>query len=90
MDSTFIEIDHLYKSFNTENGKTDVLKDVNLQIEKGDIYGIMGFSGAGKSTLVRCMNRLEEPDSGSITIDGIDILSLNQQDLNHERQHGAV
>ena len=68
----FIEIHDLYKTFYGKKDKdsVEVLKGINLEIEKGDIFGIVGFSGAGKSTLVRCINRLEEPDSGVITIGG--------------------
>ena len=57
-----IEIKNLNKSFDDHQ----VLKDINLKINDGDIYGILGFSGAGKSTLVRCLNGLESPDSGEI------------------------
>ncbi|MGE5676952.1 MAG: methionine ABC transporter ATP-binding protein, partial [Pseudomonadota bacterium] len=55
--------------------------DISIDIEKGDIYGIIGLSGAGKSTLVRCINRLEEPSSGRIYIDGTDITVLDNHDL---------
>ena len=54
-----IQLKNLYKSYNTEEGKVEAVKDVTLSINKGDIYGIIGFSGAGKSTLVRCINLLE-------------------------------
>ena len=59
-----IEIKHLYKSFETSAGTVEALKDINLTIEDGDIYGIIGMSGAGKSTLVRCINMLERPTEG--------------------------
>ena len=71
MSSPFIEIKNLYKSFKNSKGETiQVLEDVNLDIAKGEMFGIMGFSGAGKSTLVRCINLLERPTSGSITVNG--------------------
>ena len=54
-----IVIENLYKSFDTKDGTVEALKNVNLSIESGDIYGIIGMSGAGKSTLVRCINFLE-------------------------------
>ena len=60
--STIIEIKELNKSF----GNNTILNNINLTIEKGDIFGILGLSGAGKSTLVRCINGLEHADSGSI------------------------
>lgn len=55
----------LYKSFDTKDGTVEALKNVNLSIESGDIYGIIGMSGAGKSTLVRCINFLEVPNKGT-------------------------
>ncbi len=65
-----IVIENLYKSFDTKDGNVQALKNVNLSIEQGDIYGIIGMSGAGKSTLVRCINYLEEPTEGKIFIKG--------------------
>lgn len=76
-----IKIENLNKTFDSNGLKFEALKDVNLNINNGDIYGIIGLSGAGKSTLIRCLNRLEEPTSGRITIDGVDILSLKDEDL---------
>lgn len=81
-----ITIKNLSKDFNTPNGRISVLKNINLNIEKGDIFGIIGFSGAGKSTLIRCLNRLEEPDAGSIIIGGRDITSLNKIELRYARK----
>lgn len=62
------------------------VKDVNLKIEKGDIFGIIGLSGAGKSSLIRLINRLEEPTSGKININGEDILSLSKDKLLERRK----
>lgn len=76
-----IEIKNLSKVFSTGNIDFEALKDVSLNINDGDIYGIIGLSGAGKSTLIRCLNRLEEPSFGEIEIDGVDILALNKEDL---------
>lgn len=76
-----IKIENLNKTFNSNGVKFQALKDVNLKIDNGDIYGIIGLSGAGKSTLIRCLNRLEEPTSGNIEIDGVDILSLKKEEL---------
>ena len=81
-----IDITNLSKIYNTPYGKITALKDINLTIEKGDIYGIIGFSGAGKSTLIRCLNRLEEPDTGKITIEGLDINALDKNALNRSRK----
>ena len=65
-----LEIKNLKKSF----GKKTVLKNINLEVNKGDIIGIIGASGCGKSTLLRCINMLEVPDSGEIILDGNDIV----------------
>ena len=63
-----IVIEKVRKSFDTKDGVVEALKDVNLNIDSGDIYGIIGMSGAGKSTLVRCMNFLEVPTEGQVLI----------------------
>ena len=60
-----IELQHLTKRFATQGGTVVALNDINLTIQDGDIYGIIGMSGAGKSTLVRCINMLERPDEGT-------------------------
>ena len=81
-----IQVDHLNKSFQTKEGKVDAARDISFTIEKGDIFGIIGLSGAGKSTLVRCLNLLEKPDSGTITVNGENLLSLNNAQLRKARQ----
>ncbi|MDR1542419.1 MAG: ATP-binding cassette domain-containing protein [Clostridiales bacterium] len=82
----YIRIEKLRKTFKTDRVCLEVLKGVDLKIEKGDVCGIIGFSGAGKSTLARCVNRLEEPDSGKVFIGDVDITSLAKRDLNIERR----
>lgn len=78
----YIQIRELKKTFENKKGDSnEVLKGINLDVEKGDIYGIIGYSGAGKSTLIRCINGLERPDSGTITIDGENITQLNEKQL---------
>jgi len=79
--STMIEIKNLSKFFSTENGDFVAINDINLTIEDGDIFGIIGMSGAGKSTLIRCINLLEKPSEGKIVIDGQDITLLEGKDL---------
>ena len=86
MAEAFIEIRGLTKTFHTRDGDLNVLKGIDLSIDKGEIFGIIGFSGAGKSTLARCINRLEMPDSGSIHIGGQDILALKEDQLRHRRR----
>lgn len=78
-----IEIKHLSKTFPTSSaaGSFDALKDVNLSIHDGDIFGIIGMSGAGKSTLVRCINMLERPTKGQVLVDGMDIGTLSEKQL---------
>ena len=63
-----IKLKKLYKTYDAEGEKVEAIKDVTLNINKGKIYGIIGFSGAGKSTLVRCINFLERPTKGQVLI----------------------
>ncbi|MBR1565192.1 MAG: ATP-binding cassette domain-containing protein [Oscillospiraceae bacterium] len=72
-----IEIQALYKSFGTADTAVHAVENVSLDIEAGDVYGIVGYSGAGKSTLVRCINLLEKPDSGSIRVDGFGTIRMD-------------
>lgn len=76
-----IEIKNLSKFFNTENGEFTAINNINLTVEDGDIFGIIGMSGAGKSTLIRCINLLEKPSDGQIIIDGQDITLLEGKNL---------
>ena len=76
-----IQIDHAVKTFTDGKQAVHALRDVSLRVEKGDIYGIVGFSGAGKSTLLRLVNGLEKPDSGSVAVAGQDLSGLNQKAL---------
>lgn len=85
-----IEIKGLSKSFMTDDGELQALKDVSLTVNDGDIYGIVGMSGAGKSTLVRCINMLERPTSGQVLIDGCDMSSLSPSELRQRRRSIAM
>ena len=82
-----IELKNLSKSFETADGTVNALKNVNLTINDGDIYGIIGMSGAGKSTLVRCINMLERPTEGSVLIDDRDIGALSEKELRGVRRN---
>ena len=82
-----IELKNLSKSFETADGTVNALKNVNLTINNGDIYGIIGMSGAGKSTLVRCINMLERPTEGSVLIDGRDLGALSEKELRGVRRN---
>lgn len=81
-----VEIINVHKHFDTPRGKLEVLKDINLFIPKGDIFGVVGFSGAGKSTLIRCINGLERIDQGTILVNEKDISKLNRKELRNERK----
>ena len=81
-----IEIKDLTKEFQTADGTVEALRNVNLNIQDGDIYGIIGMSGAGKSTLVRCINMLERPTKGQVLIDGQDIAKLSDKELRAVRR----
>lgn len=84
-----IQIEHLNKTYVSRQGETHIaLTDINLTIEDGSVFGIIGQSGAGKSTLVRCLNLLERPTSGSIIINGRDITSLSEKELREFPQLG--
>ena len=81
-----IELNNLSKIY--DNGKTRVeaVKDINLTIEDGDIFGIIGLSGAGKSTLIRCINFLEKPTEGQVIFDGVDLGAISHKELLKKRQ----
>ena len=83
---TIIRIEGLKKTFETKNGPVHALDDINLEIRKGDIFGIIGMSGAGKSTLVRCINLLERPTAGRILFDGQDMVTLTPAQLREARR----
>lgn len=80
-----VEVSHLYKTFSTKDGEVEALRDINLSVEAGDIYGIIGMSGAGKSTLVRCLNFLEVPTKGSVQVLGHELSDLSPQQLRELR-----
>ena len=86
-----IELKHLGKIYSSASGSVEALKDVNLTIADGEIFGIIGLSGAGKSTLVRCINLLERPTSGEVLVDGQNIMTLSQKELLQvRRQIGMI
>lgn len=82
-----IQIEHVSKTFQTKDGTIDALKDVSLNIEAGDIYGIIGMSGAGKSTLVRCINHIEVPTSGTVVVQDKELGDLSDKELRKQREH---
>ncbi|NLW20269.1 MAG: ATP-binding cassette domain-containing protein, partial [Clostridiales bacterium] len=76
-----IEVRGLSKIFADAENRVTALNDISLQVQEGQIYGIVGMSGAGKSTLIRCINRLDTPNEGQIIYRGQDILAMNRQEL---------
>lgn len=87
---SFIEIKNLNKEFEANGTVVQALSNINLSIEKADIYGIIGMSGAGKSTLVRCLNYLERPTTGEVEIDGKKLGNLSEKQLREERGNIAM
>ena len=85
-----IEVKHLTKTFEQKGIVVEALKDINLNIEAGDIYGTIGMSGAGKSTLVRCLNYLEKPTDGQVIIAGQDLGALSEKELRKQRSDIAM
>lgn len=81
-----IVIENLSKTFLAKDGTVEALKNVNLSIGSGDIYGIIGMSGAGKSTLVRCMNFLETPSQGRVLINGKSLGDYSEKELRKQRE----
>lgn len=81
-----IKLTHISKNFASGGRTVHAVQDVSLSIGKGEIFGIIGFSGAGKSTLVRCINLLERPTSGSVTVDGKEMTALSARELRQARK----
>ena len=81
-----IQIQHLTKRFAAAGATVVALNDINLEIQDGDIYGIIGMSGAGKSTLVRCINMLERPDEGKVIVNGREMMQLSPAELRDARR----
>lgn len=81
-----ISIRNLTKKYQSASGVITAVDDISLEVEKGDIFGIIGLSGAGKSSLIRSVNRLEEPTSGEIFINSVNIMNLNNRQLMDARR----
>ncbi|MCQ2455339.1 MAG: ATP-binding cassette domain-containing protein [Clostridia bacterium] len=80
-----IELKAVSKTFETKEGNVNAVNNVSIKVEKGDIFGIIGLSGAGKSTLVRCINRLESPNSGEVLFEGVNLADLSNKELRNIR-----
>ena len=81
-----IKVEHANKTFSGKYGTVHALQDVSIHVEKGDIYGIIGFSGAGKSTLIRLVNGLETPDTGNVIVQGENLGNLKKTRLRKLRR----
>ena len=81
-----IEVKNLSKTFDAQKSNIHALNHINLSIEQGEIFGIIGLSGAGKSTLVRCLNLLEKPTEGEVWVEEKNLLTLSGKELRKERQ----
>lgn len=81
-----IELTHISKDFGKGRQQVHAVRDVSLSIDTGEIFGIIGFSGAGKSTLVRCINLLERPTAGTVTVDGKEVTALPAKELRQTRK----
>jgi len=81
-----IRLEGIVKTFLQKKGSLEVLHGIDLDIKKGEIFGIIGMSGAGKSTLVRCINLLERPTQGKVYLDGLELTSLAEAELRTQRR----
>ena len=86
MAEPIIQLKHLTKRFGDGGNEVHALEDVSIDVQAGEIFGVIGLSGAGKSTLVRCINLLERPTSGEVIVDGQDMLRLTDKELRRARQ----
>lgn len=81
-----IELKNLSKTFKTKENIVHAVRDANITINDGEIFGFIGYSGAGKSTIVRCINLLERPTTGEVIIDGVDLTKLSDKELRKKRK----
>jgi len=85
MTQNIIDLNNITVDFKDGENQVKAVTDVDLQVEKGDIYGIVGYSGAGKSTLVRVINLLQPPTSGKVSVNNQDLLALKPEQLRQAR-----
>lgn len=81
-----IELKQLTKHYGKGNRRVNALSGLNLSIKRGEIFGVIGHSGAGKSTLIRCINLLERPTSGEVWVDGVNLVTVSQAQLQKQRR----
>lgn len=87
IQNPIIELRGVGKTFQSTDGEVVALDGINISINKGDIFGVIGMSGAGKSTLVRCVNLLERPTKGAVLFDGNDLTAMNAKELRGTRRY---
>jgi D-methionine transport system ATP-binding protein len=86
-----ITLENIVKTFRSRGNAIEAVRGVSLTVEQSGIFGIVGYSGAGKSTLLRCINLLERPDSGKVLVNGHDLTSLSERELeSHRRKIGMI
>ena len=85
-----IKVENLTKSYTEKGMKHTVLNNINFEVKRGEVFGIIGKSGAGKSTIIKCLNLLEKPDSGYVVVDGIDLTTISKSELRKVRQQIGV
>lgn len=83
---SIISVKSISKKFEIKDQVIQALDDVSFEVNKGEIFGIIGLSGAGKSTLIRCLNLLEKPDQGKVIVDGDNLFDLNEKQLRLKRR----
>ena len=82
-----LKLVNVCKTFYSDGKEFDAVKNVSLEIQKGEIFGIIGLSGAGKSTLIRCINMLERPTAGKVIVDGQDMTAMSEKELRKARKN---
>jgi len=85
-EEDMISLQNVSKTFRTPYGNIEALQDTTIHIDEGEVFGIIGYSGAGKSTLIRCINLLEAPTTGKVTVDGQELTSLPTKQLRECRK----
>ncbi len=85
--SPIIELDEVTKVFDAPSGPVRAVDGISLTVERGEVFGVIGYSGAGKSTLVRLINGLERATSGRLVVDGDDVTTLSERELELKRRH---
>ena len=87
MNQEIIALRHVSKYYGSGADRISALKNINLDVKIGEIYGIIGRSGAGKSTLIRCVNMLETPSEGTIFVNQLNLTAMRHADLRQARKH---